>query len=56
MPTEMKRYVVSIPDELLEKLDAVKQQVFYSQSWSETLRALIEKGADQYLEQTKVKI
>ncbi|MFB5189038.1 CopG family transcriptional regulator [Alicyclobacillus fastidiosus] len=49
MATEMKRFMVSIPRELEQKLMILKQRRFFGVSWSEMSRELIEIGADKLI-------
>lgn len=46
--TDMKRTTVSLPDELVEKLDELKQtEEFKNTSYSELIRAMIQRGLEK---------
>ncbi len=44
MPTQAKRISVTIPKDLEERLDSLKQEKFYNTSYGEMLRQLILEG------------
>ena len=46
MATEMKRIMVSIPNDLSSQLETLKKERFYSTTWSEMFRTLLQKGTD----------
>jgi len=46
--TDMKRTTISLPDELVEKLDELKQtEEFKNVSYSELIRSMIQRGLDK---------
>lgn len=47
MPTELKRISVTIPTDLEEQLDLLKQEKFYKKSYGEMLRQLIQLGLEK---------
>ncbi len=47
MPTQAKRISVTIPKDLEEKLDSLKQEKFYNTSYGEMLRQLILAGLNK---------
>ena len=46
--TDMKRATISLPDELVEALDKLKQtDEFKNASYSELIRVMIQRGLDK---------
>ena len=49
MATEMKRMMVSIPQDLLSQLETLKKEKFYNTTWSEMFRSLLQQGTIELL-------
>lgn len=44
MATDMRRFTISIPDDMDNKLDRVKQEIYYKNTQTEMVRDLIARG------------
>ncbi|GEO26274.1 hypothetical protein AAC03nite_20590 [Alicyclobacillus acidoterrestris] len=53
MATEMRRFMVTIPAELEDKLTSIKQAQFFGDSWSEMVRVLLERAANDTIKELK---
>ena len=46
--TDMKRFMVSLDEETAERLDKIKQQVFYNRPYSVLVREVLKAGLAVY--------
>lgn len=51
----MKRLMLTIPEELKQEVDKVKQQEFYDKSYAELYRYIIRLGLDKACDEQKYK-
>lgn len=46
MGTKMKRFMLTVPEDLEQKAKELKKEIFFDQSYAEVYRYLIRKGVE----------